>query len=128
MTQAKTKLTDLSTRNLRNRIVSAENRLWALRKEEARRDKIKTYGTDTPDLIEHEITVTMEFMLSVKAKDAGDAKRIVDEDAWFDWYLTNPANNVSVEDYYTSAEITAVEVTSDEHFWAALERSNTVIH
>jgi hypothetical protein len=106
MAQAKTNLRDLSNRSLRNRISSAENRLWLMREEEARREKINAYGTDTPGgLIEYECSVTFEFALTVRAKNEIDAKRIVDDDDWLEWYSTNPANNVTVDDCTTSGEM-----------------------
>jgi hypothetical protein len=114
MTQAKTNLRDLSNRSLRNRISSAEDRLWLMREEEARREKINAYGTDTPrGLIEYECSVTFEFALTVRAKNEIDAKRIVDEDGWLEWYSTSPANNVTVDDFSTSGEIYTDESTAE---------------
>jgi len=118
MTQAKTNLRDLSNRSLRNRISSAKNRLWLMREEEARREKIITYGTDKPDgLIEYDCCVTYDFPLTVKAKNEADAQRVVDEDGWLEWYFTNPAKNVTVDDYPIIGEI-YTEVKSDDELTA----------
>jgi len=114
MTQTKTNLRDLSNRSLNNRIWSAEKRLRLMLEEEARREKIRAYGTETPDgLIEYECCITYEFALTVKAKNEDDARRVVDEDGWLEWYCTNPAKNVTVDDHGISGEI-YIEINSDD--------------
>jgi hypothetical protein len=136
MTQSKTKLTDLTIAALRKRISSTERRLWLMREEEARREKIITYGSDTPEgLREYEIAVTFEFALTVRAKDAADAQRIVDEDEWLG-YSTDPGEQIQVIESDSSATITRfapdestyIMREGDDRVWDIPIPDDAVIH
>jgi hypothetical protein len=106
MTKPKTILTELSRHALQQRLVSANRRLRLLEEEQARREKIKTYGTVTPDgLADYEYQVEAEFSLIVKAQNEADAARIVDESGWLYWYFTSPGDEVIVVDWAINAEI-----------------------
>jgi len=106
MTKPKTILTELSHRALQQRIGSANRRLRLLEEEQARRQKIKIYGTDTPDgLTDYEYQVVAEFSLTVKAQNEADAGRIVEEGDWLCWYFVNPGDNIIVTDCEINAEI-----------------------
>jgi hypothetical protein len=99
MTKSKINLTDLTTKSLKKRILSADKRIYALREELARREKIAVYGTDTPELNTYFVAVEASFSLTVQAVDKADARRVVDEAEWLEWYNTTPGDAVSVYDW-----------------------------
>jgi hypothetical protein len=80
MTQAKTNLSDLPIRSLRNRIASAKARLSLMEKEMDRRERVKVYGTDTPTgLKTYYVRMIQDSSLTVQARDEADAERVVEE-------------------------------------------------
>lgn len=100
MTKPKTKLSDLTKRSLNNRITSAEWRVYDLKEELDRREKIARYGTETPELREFNIAAMAEFSTRVQAKDEADAIRVFENSGWLDWDDTQPGGAVVVEGYW----------------------------
>jgi hypothetical protein len=101
MKKPKTKLSDLTKRTLNNRITSAERRIYDMKEELARRERIARYGTETPELREFNVAVDATFWTTVKAKDEADAIAVLDggEVDFLEWYSTMPGEPIQVDDY-----------------------------
>ena len=108
MTQAKTNLRDLPISSLRNRIASAHERLSLMEKEVERRERVKSYGTDTPaGLRTYDVRMIEDWSLSVEARDEADAERVVQECS--NWWANE---QIQVHDDYF--EITVDEPVSEQ--------------
>jgi hypothetical protein len=122
MTKPKTNLADLTTKQLEGQIGSAERRLHALRAEMGRREKIAAYGTETPDLREYSVEACANFSLSIQARDEADARRVLDETTWLEWYGTTPNGAITVDDFDFGEDMAPADTIPDD------QHTNRLIH
>ena len=126
MFKPKTKLSDLTKRSLNNRLASAERRIYDMKEELVRREKIARYGTETPELPEFNIAVEATFWLTVQGKDAADATTVLDETEWLAWYNTSPGQGIRVDDYSVESDDPAPVEAIEEWQRDAAERMKKV--
>lgn len=96
MSKPKTNLRDLTNKQLFGRLQSAEQRVYALKDELNRRERIVFYGSEAPELREFNVAVTADFWTTIQAKDETDAIRVLEEIGWLEWYDTHPGGAVVV--------------------------------
>lgn len=104
MPKPKLNLMDLTQNQIESRIQSANKRLYDLHQELARRDQLRKYGTDKPDLTEYAVSVSATFCLSVMATSTADAEDTVQNTDWLEWYWTAPGGAVRVDDHELAVE------------------------
>jgi hypothetical protein len=118
MNKHKTNLHDFTDRQLVDRLHSAERRVYDMKGEVTRRERLGLYGSDTPDLQAFNVAVTANFWTTVRAKDKADAIRVLEEIGWLEWDGSTPGNAVAVDDhtieYEEPALVEEIEAMRDD--------------
>src|SRR6266571_790829 len=97
MTKPETNLRDLTNKQLVDRLHSFEQRIYEMKGEVNRRERIGVYGSEAPELREFNVAVAATFWTTVQARDEADAIRVVKEIGWLEWDGSTPGDAVVVE-------------------------------